>query len=209
MAGLRPASKTSSFPTGGLDYARGMLNPRRRWPSVLGGGALLYAAVLVVAGTGAVAPVTFGAAGRALVATAVAAEPAGEADPPRAQNLYRTVMSPFCPGRTLDDCPSPYAGEWRRDIRKWVQEGVSSEEIRKRLLARAPDKDLTGTPSTAWDAVLPISVTLGALLLLGILLRLLLRPATPRPVGATTSPGKLDEKQLEQRLNDELQALDE
>src|SRR5690606_7766162 len=38
----------------------------------------------------------------------------------RAAEIYKTTMSPFCPGRTIDACPSPYATEWRDDIRQWV-----------------------------------------------------------------------------------------
>jgi cytochrome c-type biogenesis protein CcmH/NrfF len=134
---------------------------------------------------------------------------------PRALELTRTTMSPFCPGRTLDDCPSPYAGEWRSDIRKWVAEGVSTEDIRKRLRARSADRDLSGTPSTALDAVLPIAVTLGSLLLLGILLRLLLRPVqrpsnlAPLPARKPTETQKLTEGELDARLDDELKDLDD
>jgi cytochrome c-type biogenesis protein CcmH/NrfF len=93
----------------------------------------------------------------------------------RAQDLSRTTMSPFCPGRTLDACPSEYATQWRRDIRQWISEGVSTEEIRNRLKQRT-DHDLTGAPSTALDSVLPVLVTVLSLGLLVVLLRVLVRP---------------------------------
>jgi len=35
-------------------------------------------------------------------------------------------MSPFCPGRTLSDCPSEYAGQWRHDIQRMVDQGKSA-----------------------------------------------------------------------------------
>jgi cytochrome c-type biogenesis protein CcmH/NrfF len=134
---------------------------------------------------------------------------------PRALEITRTTMSPFCPGRTLDDCPSPYAGEWRGDIRKWVAEGLSTEEIRKRLRGRAAERDLSGAPSTALDSVLPIAVTLGSLLLLGMLLRLLIRPVQ-RPTNPSASPSrklpetqKLSDGELDARLDDELKELDD
>lgn len=129
-------------------------------------------------------------------------------DDPRATGLFRTTMSPFCPGRTLNDCPSPYAGEWREDIRKWVATGVPDDEIRRRLYERV-HKDLTGTPNTAADSVLPIALTVGSLILLVFILRLLLRPAGAKPNDMSApSSRKLDEKELDQRLDDELQNLD-
>lgn len=62
----------------------------------------------------------------------------------RAVSVYRNTQSPFCPGRTLDDCPSPDAAAWRADIREWIDEGASGAEIRARLQERVPGFDLSG-----------------------------------------------------------------
>ena len=59
----------------------------------------------------------------------------------RAQQLAGATMSPFCPGKTIDACPSPRAGAWRADLRRWTAEGVDSAEIRRRLQARVPGFD--------------------------------------------------------------------
>jgi hypothetical protein len=81
-------------------------------------------------------------------------------------------MSPFCPGRTLSDCPSSYAAEWRQDIRVWIAEGLSTEEIRKRLEQRLPEgAELSGAPDTGLGWALPVGLSLGAVLLVGIILR--------------------------------------
>ncbi len=144
-----------------------------------------------------------------LDASTACAEAAGEDK--RAQDLARTIMSPFCPGRTLEACPSPYATEWREDIRKWVAEGVSSEEIRARLAARRPDKDLTGAPTTAADSFLPAILSVMAVVALVLLLRRLLKPA-PTGAARTTSsaePKARDPELLEARLNEELAHLDD
>src|SRR5688572_23813940 len=78
----------------------------------------------------------------AFVSSPVAAD---EAAPPaiseaerdrRAEAISRSIMSPFCPGRTVSSCPN--AAPWRADIRTWVGEGVDSEEIKRRLAARVP-----------------------------------------------------------------------
>jgi cytochrome c-type biogenesis protein CcmH/NrfF len=130
----------------------------------------------------------------------------------RAINLTRSVMSPFCPGRTLDGCPSPKAGEWRADIRKWVDEGVSNEEIRRRLYARAPEADLTGGPNTGVGMWFPVTAAAAALgLLILILRRLSTAQKTVTPAAAKPAPAEVaapDDAALEARLNDELQQND-
>lgn len=132
----------------------------------------------------------------------------------RAQEIIRTTMSPFCPGRTLDSCPSPNATDWRNDVREWVEQGVSTPEIRKRLMQRVPEVDITGAPSTALDAVLPILVTVTAVLLLALLLRKLLvhreRARSAAPKGAAApEDSAADKRELDRRLDEELSRLDE
>jgi cytochrome c-type biogenesis protein CcmH/NrfF len=125
----------------------------------------------------------------------------------RAHALSSKLMSPFCPGSTLATCTSPQAAKWRTDIQKWVQEGVSEEEIRRRLSARAPGHDLTGTATTAWGWGLPIALAVGAVVLLVWLLRRF-RPPPP----ATTPASKekdTDDPSLDEKLDRELDRLDE
>ena len=124
----------------------------------------------------------------------------------RAQEIIRTTMSPFCPGRTLDSCPSPSAADWRDDVRKWVSEGVPTQEIRERLTRRVPDVDITGAPSTALDAVLPILVTVTAVLLLALLLRRLL---VRRGSTETSEAAGKQRVELDGKLDEELARLDE
>lgn len=138
----------------------------------------------------------------------------------RAAEIYKTTMSPFCPGRTVDACPSPNATAWRDDIRLWVSEGLSTEEIRRRLKKRA-DQDLSGAPTTAADSVLPVVATVLSLVLLGFLLRLLVKPgANSLPTsagetlptkerGKTAAQDKASEDELDDRLKRELEQMDD
>jgi cytochrome c-type biogenesis protein CcmH len=70
---------------------------------------------------------------------------AGAAEGGRAMDLADQLESPFCPGRTISSCTSPSATKWRIDIQRWVDQGLSSEEIRHRLSARA-GRDLRFVP---------------------------------------------------------------
>jgi cytochrome c-type biogenesis protein CcmH/NrfF len=163
--------------------------------------ALLVCAFLVAAGAFLVA-----------AGTLSGCEERAENAEQRAQNLTRSVMSPFCPGRTLDTCPSPKAGEWRADIHKWVNEGVSNDEIRRRLYARTPDVDLTGGPNTGVGSWFPVTAAAAALGLLVFVLRRLSRaqkPVTPSaPKRAASEPAVPDDAALEARLDDELKQND-
>lgn len=77
----------------------------------------------------------------------------------RASSIARQTMSPFCPGRTLADCPSDQAADWRADIRRMVQEGKSADEIQAELSQRAGD-DLSGIPHRETSYALPASFAL-------------------------------------------------
>jgi len=91
--------------------------------------------------------------------------PLSSEDGLRAASIARQTMSPFCPGRTLADCPSNYATEWRRDIRGMVAKGMNSDEIQRELSTRAGD-DLSGIPHRDVSYALPFAIGAAALVLL-------------------------------------------
>jgi len=121
----------------------------------------------------------------------------------RVQSIVRNTASPFCPGKTLDSCPSPKAGEWRRDIRGWVADGVPEPEIRDRLQVRVPGFDLSIPPvKSGW--LIPVVATALSTLWLVVMAR--------RFRGGGEKPRRLEasrqDPQLEARLNEELATLD-
>jgi cytochrome c-type biogenesis protein CcmH/NrfF len=125
-------------------------------------------------------------------------------------------MSPFCPGRTLADCPSDKATAWRQDIRRMLAEGKSAAEIRRELNQRS-GVNLTGTPESSIGWMLPVGFLVGAG---GILALVLVRfrkdedtePATPDDddddgEGDRKNPPD-DDDELEARLKRELEDED-
>lgn len=94
----------------------------------------------------------------------------------RSNSIARNTMSPFCPGRTLADCPSPNAADWRADIRKWVAEGLSAEQIRARLERRVDGGTLSGSPSTSLGWALPVLLAVVSIGLLAVILRRVSNP---------------------------------
>jgi len=118
------------------------------------------------------------------------------------QSIVRTTNSPFCPGKTLDSCPSPRAGEWRRDIRTWVEDGVPESEIRGRLQSRVPDFDLSIAPVKSGWVIPAVAVALSTLWLI-IVGRSFSGPTPPPP-----SRRPAEHASLDARLDEELAQLD-
>ena len=50
-----------------------------------------------------------------------------------AKTIFGNTMSPYCPGRLLEDCPSSSASELKEKIRQRVAEGESKESIEEYL----------------------------------------------------------------------------
>lgn len=51
------------------------------------------------------------------------------------QRLQTNIMSPYCQGLTLADCPTSGAVAMRQRIRAWLEEGRSEEWIMEQLVA--------------------------------------------------------------------------
>jgi cytochrome c-type biogenesis protein CcmH/NrfF len=121
----------------------------------------------------------------------------------QAQSIVRNTASPFCPGKTLNSCPSPKAGEWRREIRAWVGDGVPEPEIRDRLQARVPGFDLSIPPVKSGWVIPVVAVALSTFWLVVMARRFRGRGANTRRVAAPARDQALDA-----RLDEELAALD-
>jgi cytochrome c-type biogenesis protein CcmH/NrfF len=87
----------------------------------------------------------------------------------RAHALSGDLMSPYCPGRTLADCPSPEAAVVREEIRARLGRGESESEVRALLESRFGE-GVRGLPREAigWAGPVVILVTGAALLALAL-----------------------------------------
>ena len=87
-----------------------------------------------------------------------------------AHELSRELMSPYCPGRTLADCPSPDAGAVRDEIREALRGGESVDSIRTRIESRF-GAQVIGVPTTLLGWLLPIAALAAGALVLVLALR--------------------------------------
>jgi cytochrome c-type biogenesis protein CcmH/NrfF len=138
----------------------------------------------------------------------------------QAESIARSIMSPFCPGRTVSACPN--AGPWRDEIRKWVAEGVEADEIKKRLGERVPEHNLMGVPKNRLGWVLPVGLGVGAIGILIFLLRYLVgakaggagiareEPAAPMAKAKPGTAGaRANGEDYDERLKQELDTLEQ
>lgn len=104
------------------------------------------------------------------VAWAGSARAAEEEKPGWGYGLANELMSPYCPGRALPDCPSPQATELRQWIVAQDGAGRSKAEVMRQLLERFGEGLLQKPPASGFGLaayVIPIAGVLagGALLL--------------------------------------------
>ncbi len=121
--------------------------------------------------------------------------------------LYQQVMSPFCPGRALGDCPSSKAHDLKAEMRQKLEAGTAPEKILKEVFAKYGDQyravpGFSGFALLAWIA--PIVFLVGGLLLA-------LRLAGARRTNAKRAPDETDAEisESEQReIEEELARID-
>jgi cytochrome c-type biogenesis protein CcmH len=114
--------------------------------------------------------------------------------------LSRELMSPYCPGRTLADCPSPNAAALREEIRDRIEAGVTPDIIRADLEDRFGSA-LQGTPASAFGWILPALILALGALGLGVALVRLSRRGAEAPTDDPPLPADL-EREIEEELRE-------
>lgn len=134
--------------------------------------------------------------------------------PDWAYAMAHDLMSPYCPGRTLAECPSPQATSLRFEILMQASQGMSEKEIREMLAARYGDVLLAAPRAEGWG-LSAYAIPIGFFVLGGPVVILIIRRLTAKgderaPEAATTQaeassagPTAVDpelERQLEKEL---------
>ena len=125
-----------------------------------------------------------------------------------ATSISYQVMSPYCPGVTLHDCPSEKAVDLRRRIAGWSEAGWSRPRILDHLenefgasIRAVPDPG-TGSGLVAW--LLPAIALLIGIALLALLLRRWTSGSAPAPT-TTTGPASPIDAAGRARVHEELE----
>jgi cytochrome c-type biogenesis protein CcmH/NrfF len=140
--------------------------------------------------------------------TAAAARAADAAPAPShswAIDLDNGLMSPFCPGRTLMDCPSPQAAKLRAWIAEQEQAGRTQDEVEEQLYQQFGDVILQAPRAEGFGLaayVLPVVAFLAGGAVVWVFLRRQVRHGGPP---APHVPTAID-PEIERRIDEELRA---
>jgi cytochrome c-type biogenesis protein CcmH/NrfF len=105
-------------------------------------------------------------------APSLAAEPAEKEQ--WAYDLAHDLMSPYCPGRALAECPSPQADQLRLWILDQARAGATREEVEAELAANFGDQ-IRQTPRAEGIGLVAYAVPAAALVVGGAFLAFYLR----------------------------------
>lgn len=121
--------------------------------------------------------------------------------------MYQQVFSPFCPGRSLNDCPSSKAHELKLEMRQKLEQGVPPDQILQAVFSRFGDKYravplFEGIGTMVWLAPIGFVVVGLALAVAVVLRRKKASSRTSSPQEARVSP------ELQRAIDEELSKLD-
>lgn len=121
-------------------------------------------------------------------------------------DAYNEVMSPFCPGRTLADCPSPQAAQLREWIAAQEAAGRDRADVQAELSALYGDA-IRSTPRASGFGLAAYVIPVVLFLVGGGILFVFLRrsgrtPAAPAADGAGAAPDPELEALLERELGE-------
>ena len=117
-----------------------------------------------------------------------------------ANSVAGEIMSPFCPGVTLHECPSREALRLRDRIESWFQDGLTRDEVMARLeseygpqIRAVPTSD--GVGLLGW--LLPIG---GVLAAIGLGIWLTAKWSRSRPPETVSTMEEADRLRIEEEL---------
>ncbi len=83
--------------------------------------------------------------------------------------IYGEIMSPYCPGRLLRDCPSGKATELKERIYKDLENGVEKEAIVSALVKNYGSSIIATPPTSGFSSLVWIAPAIFVLAGLGII----------------------------------------
>jgi len=122
-----------------------------------------------------------------------------------ASKIFNSMMSPFCPGLLIANCPSPGAAELKEQVKVELAAGVPADSVRALLRAAYGDQVEAVPPAEgfgllAW--IMPGVVLLGG----GVVVAWWLRRRVSVPAGSAPPTARLD-AEAQARLDRELAQL--
>ncbi|MED5260916.1 MAG: cytochrome c-type biogenesis protein CcmH [Myxococcota bacterium] len=139
--------------------------------------------------------------------------PSEAVDDSWAYEVWHDTMSPYCPGRTLAECPSPQADQLRLWILDQASAGVTRDEVQQVMFQEFGDQILTAPRAEGWGLA-AYAIPLAGFVLGGGIVALVVRrlmgpgpgpasPASPaNPANAANAAESID-PEIQRRIDEE------
>lgn len=118
---------------------------------------------------------------------------------PSASHVNSYVMSPYCPGLTLEECPSVEAGNLRSEISRRLASGSTGSEL-ERWLVTTYGEQVLGRPRRAGIFILPAMLFAAGIALIAWTLK-------PKSQSDPSTPKLVADTWESDRMNRELEAF--
>jgi cytochrome c-type biogenesis protein CcmH len=127
----------------------------------------------------------------------------------KAQEIYRSLMCPLCPGQTIAESQTELSRQMRELVKKKLRQGESKEEIIQYFVSRYGESILAEPRKKGWNLILWLFpgafITLGATL---VYLRLR-RWSTPARIATEAPLEEVELAKYRERLEKELETSPE
>lgn len=120
-------------------------------------------------------------------------------------DLAGDLMSPYCPGRALSECPSPKAGQLRAWILEQEQAGRSRSDVEAQLYGQFGEQ-LRQAPKAEGMGLVAYAVPIGVFVAGGLLVVLFLRRARSGRLEVASAAASPGDEELERLLDEQLRS---
>lgn len=104
----------------------------------------------------------------------------------KTQTISETIMSPYCPGRTLSSCPSDKARNLRNEISAFFERGYTEDAVLRQLTAKY-GSTIRGEPESQGYWILAWVTPFLVIILFILAIHLLIRKYLLKSKGETTA----------------------
>jgi cytochrome c-type biogenesis protein CcmH len=129
----------------------------------------------------------------------------------QAQDIFRSLMCPICPGQTIDQSQSELSAQMRAIVREKLEQGETKEDILQFFVERYGEAVLAAPVKTGFNLVVWVvpfvAVVAGGIVLWLIIRRWVRRGREPVPEAAMAAQDDADDERYRELVERELKGL--